>query len=127
MGPRGNQGPIGPVGPQGIPGGGGTFSVVSTSGGVLSPPAYTILGTEDVVLVDTTSNTVVIYLLPANSSSVTRIVNIKDAKGNAATNNISIVPSGSDTIETVNAPFVISTNFENLAFVSNGTDGYSIL
>lgn len=48
---------------------------------------------------------------------------IKDATGSAATNNITIVPSGGNTVDGA-ASFVINKNADSYLFVSNGSNGW---
>ena len=53
-----------------------------------------------------------------------RFVRVKDSTGNANTNNITIVRSGSEEIETVAASYVINSDFAEYTFVSDGVDWF---
>lgn len=50
------------------------------------------------------------------------LVTVKDAFGNAATNNITIVRNSSELIDGSSVPVIISTNYTALSFISNGTN-----
>ena len=81
---------------------------------------YTPVATDTLLLVDTTGGAVVIDL-PAASSRNGYKLRIKDAKGDAFTNNITINRNGTDTIEGLTA-LTISTNYGgyDLVPVSSG-------
>jgi len=70
---------------------------------------YTVLATDTVILADTTSGTVVLNLGAASARNG-QTLKIKDYKGNAATNNITINRSGSDTIDGLTS-LVIRDNY----------------
>lgn len=61
--------------------------------------------------------------LPAvDASAQGRVLLFKDATGTAATNNITIAPSGSDTIDGVSANIVLNSNYAALSFVCAGAN-----
>ena len=64
--------------------------------------------------------------LPNKATSSNHVYIIKDALGNAATNNISIATYGSDTIDGA-ASFTIDTNHGKLTIMCDGINGWMIL
>lgn len=60
------------------------------------------------------------------SPSTSSYIVIKDSIGSAQTNNITIVRSASEKIETVAASFTLNTNLGSWTFVSDGTDWFII-
>lgn len=72
-----------------------------------------------IYLVDTTSSRTI--NLPTATSVGTRRYIFKDITGTAETNNISIVPNGTDQIEGINTTKIIQTNFGTLTLVSDGS------
>ena len=80
----------------------GNTSIVSTQ----SP--YTPVDTDTFLFVDTTGGAVTIDL-PA-ASGRTGPIRVKDIKGDAATNNITITPNGTDTIDGLSS-LVINSNY----------------
>jgi hypothetical protein len=62
--------------------------------------------------------------LPAPST--TSYLVIKDKTGNAAANNITVVRSGSEKIETASASYTLETGLGSWTFVSDGTDWFII-
>lgn len=95
----------------------GTFTFVPTT---VSSSPYTISGsTKGFILVDTTGGAITINLPGALSPG--RAYFIKDA-GNAGTNNITINPAGTDTIEGAGSK-TISTNYGKLWITPDGTAG----
>jgi len=65
---------------------------------------------EYVLGVTTTSTAITIALPPPLISDVGRVLLIKDVSNNAAVNNITITPNGTDTIDGVNASIVLNSN-----------------
>ena len=55
--------------------------------------------------------------------SMARIIKIKDASGNAGTNNITISHHASETIDGAST-FIITNNFESIDVVSDGTNWF---
>lgn len=105
---------------------GASFSVVDITNAA-SP--YTVLGTEDVINVDSTSGPVQINLLPASNPLSKKRLTIKDAKGQVNTNDIVLHPNATDLVDTVNADRSIFTEqgqFGAITVVSNLTS-YSIV
>lgn len=106
-------------------------SVIATSGtGVLSPsvPAsypYTILTTDAqaVKIFDTSAART--GLLPAATTAM--MVGIKDGTGTASTYNITITPNGTDTIDGVNADYLIQEDFGMRFFLSDGVSKWYVI
>lgn len=71
------------------------------------------------ILADTSSNAITVNL-PAASENSGRVINIKDKGGNAGTNNITIDPDGSETIDGA-ASVAINTNYGSMTVLCDGT------
>ena len=86
--------------------------------------ARTILVTDAVQLVQTTTaGAGVTVTLPAGAATGQRFV-VKDSEGSAATNNITVA-TATGTIDTA-ATFVMDTSFESTTFVFDGTNYFAI-
>jgi hypothetical protein len=99
----------------------GTDSVSTISS---SPTTITDSDHKEVLLVDTSAARTI--NLPAASASK-RVLRIKDKTGSAMTNNISVVPAGSDTIEGLNVTKLLATNWGSWTLVSDGTSAWYLL
>lgn len=77
----------------------------------------------DLLLVSTASARNITLPLAANVTAGRRFI-IKDITGSAATNNITIVRSGSDTIEGVSGNKTLQTNYGAWQIVSNGSNAW---
>jgi hypothetical protein len=104
-------------------------SIVSTGSGTLvasTPGAYpytiSIADAQRVLLVNTSSARTI--NLPA--ATVQLAVCIKDISGLAQTNNISIVPDGTDVIDGVNATFPLRDNYGAIFLISDGSAAWHI-
>ncbi len=75
---------------------------------------------KNIHLVDTTAARSLTLPTPANGIKLT----VKDATGNANTNNITIVRAGAEDIDTVAASLVMDSDFGSKTFVSDGTDWF---
>lgn len=130
-----SPGPTGPTGPTGAQGPPLVLnlSVVNFATNANFPQTpYSVTGSEDVILVDSTvaqpAGTADIYLLSASNPLSQRFtLAIKDAFGQSAVHNIRIIPDGADTIDGVAGNLIISTPFESITLVSNKTTGYNKL
>jgi len=78
--------------------------------------------TDYEVLVSTQTTAVSITLPPPSAG---RLINIKDYFGNAGTNNITILPHASETIDGASS-YVIKYNYGFVQLVSDGTNWYVI-
>jgi hypothetical protein len=104
----------------------GTAIAISGSGAfaVKTPSSYpyTVVSgdAQKVILVD--SSTAKTINLPAATTAM--FFQVKDINGHAATNNISVVPVGTDTIDTVNSTFAIWTDYACQGFISDGVSNW---
>lgn len=82
----------------------------------VSSSPYTVLDSDDVLNVSTASARTI--NLP--TAAVKRILIIKDITGSAQTNNITLDPAGSDTVEGLTANKILQTNYGAWTLVSDG-------
>lgn len=82
--------------------------------------AYTATVANQIILVDSTSATVTITLPTAVSINGRRYT-VKDWKGKAATNNITIATTSSQTIDGVTTK-VLTVNYQSYTVVSDGAN-----
>jgi len=66
---------------------------------IVDSATYTVLGTDDILHVQFTTTGTVTITLPTVQATDSRVIVIKDADGNAATNNITIETEGAETID----------------------------
>lgn len=105
-------------------------SIASVGSGIIS---YSLLSTypysvssgnaQQVLGVDTASARTI--NLPAATNAMAFW--LKDAIGSAATNNITVVPAGADTIETVAGNWTIDENFASYGFISDGASKWFVI
>jgi hypothetical protein len=74
--------------------------------------------------VDASGGAVQLTLPPAAAVAPGRFYEVKDIKSIASTNNISIAPNGADTIDNLNAPYVLNINNQSTRVVSDGVSGW---
>ena len=90
----------------------------------INAASYTVLETDYIVAVSYTTTGACAITLPLISglgtSNQKKLVVIKDVGGLAATNNITITPSGADTIDG-QASFTLFGNYNGVQLMSNGT------
>ncbi len=86
---------------------------LAIDGYVLSTGSYTIptVGYKSIILCIPSAGALTVNLPAAAGLATGAIIIIKDAWGTAATNNITINPSGTDNIEGLNAPKLIQANW----------------
>ena len=75
---------------------------------------YNVVADDTIVACSTTTSVINVNLIAASSfiqDGSPGILIIKDEGGNAGTNNITVVPNGTDKIDGVNASFTINTNY----------------
>ena len=75
--------------------------------------AATVAATDTNVLVNKSAGAANTIALPAAATMLSPMVVIKDIKGDAATNPITINPNGSETIDGVNGPIYINNGFQD--------------
>lgn len=97
-----------------------TQVAVDASVEILSTDTFTY------VKVDSTSAAVNIDLPSAASTPAGRYYVFKDVGGVALTNNITVTPDGTDTIDAVATTRLININYGSFFLVSNGIDGWNI-
>lgn len=113
-------------------------SVQITSGTALAVPGtgaiaadapasypYSVISTDaqKILLIDSSSARTL--NLPA--ATVAMFFMVKDAIGSAQTNNISIVPDGTDTIDGSNSTFLMQENYGSRGFVSDGVSAWYVV
>lgn len=86
---------------------------------------YTVLSsdTNKALVIDTSSAKTLNLPTAANAM----YLYFKDQDGTAATNNITITPNGSDTIDGVNASITIDENYGSYTLVSDGSSAWYII
>lgn len=85
----------------------------------------TILSSDSFVVINTDTTSARTINLPA-ASAVTagRYFTFKDKTGDAATNNITIVPNGSDTIDETASSTTVNTAYGSLTLISDGVSNW---
>ncbi len=101
----------------------------STSTTFVNTTPYTVLITDDVILVDTAviaaPSSIVLLASPAQDG---KVFTVKDFTGDAFANNITVTVSGSANTIDGDASFVIDTAYECVGFVfSVSEDAYSVI
>jgi hypothetical protein len=100
-------------------------SRMSYAGFSVTTSPYTILSTDAYVIYYITTASIAITInLPAISSISDRMYIFKDISGNAETNNITIVPSGTNTIEGLNVSKIFQTNYGGWTLISDTVSGW---
>jgi len=85
----------------------------------------TLTGAESYVFIDTdTGSTRTINLPPASSVTGGRYFVIKDKTGDAASNNITVSPNGSDTIDGAASSTTVNSAYGSLIIVSDGVSAW---
>lgn len=85
---------------------------------------YTIVLTDYVLGVDT-STTAIILNLPDATTSENHVFNVVDESGNSSNNNITLIPHGSQTISG-GSQYIINTNYASITLYSNGSNFFII-
>lgn len=102
-------------------------SGVLTVGAVVSASRAVVAGDAQKVLpVDSTSAAITLTLPVASTGGGINFV-VKDKVGNAAVNNITITPDGFETIENVNASYLIDANFMSVSLISDGSSNWAVI
>jgi hypothetical protein len=84
---------------------------------------YSLLVTDGILHVLYTTTGAVTITLPTAQAVANRRIVIKDAAGNAVTNNITVQTGGSELIDGA-ATAVISTNYAAISLYSDGTNWF---
>jgi len=86
---------------------------------------YTVVSgdAQKVLLIDTSAARTI--NLPA--ATTTMFVILKDQIGSAQTNNISVVPNGTDVIDGANTTYLIDWNYGSIGLVSDGVSAWFVV
>jgi hypothetical protein len=96
----------------------------------LTTISYTVLATDEIIGVDTTSNTVTITLPQISTIGGTnnyRKYYIVDEGGNAHINNINVASTGGDTVNKNASPMIINVAHTSITLYNNGISNWIIL
>lgn len=85
---------------------------------------YVVISTDRYVVLNKTVGAATQITLPS-SATIGRIITVKDAKGDASSNNITVVPSGADTIDGA-ANNILNTAYAHAVYLYVGA-GWSVL
>lgn len=94
------------------------FNVVATVRVVVAAGAVTVTSADNVVVVNKTVGAATTVNLPASPATGLTFT-IKDGKGDANTNNITITPAAGNI--DANATYVMNANWQSATMVFNGT------
>lgn len=86
---------------------------------------YVVLATDHQVWITDTSVARSVYLESAATAGADREIVVLDKSGVAGTNNITVVPDGTDTISGA-ASYVISTNYGAVTLVCDGSNWFVV-
>lgn len=105
-------------------------SVVSTGSGalrssVISSYPHSVTTGDDMKALIIDSSSARTLNLPAASN--TMAVWVKDGAGSAQTNNISIVPDGTDLIDGANTTYTVDANYASVCLVSDGVSKWYVV
>lgn len=100
------------------------LNFVSATDVATAASPYTVLVTDTVIDADVSGGAVQLNLPAIASANDGRVITIYDSTGNAATNNITIAPNGTDEIDGVNSNLVLSADRSVINLRSNGVDGW---
>lgn len=92
----------------------------------VSTGSYTPATTDLFLLCDTSTGAITINLLAASGVIGQRLV-IVDTAGQAATNNITITPNGSDTIQGENSNLTVNVNNASIDLLASSSTAYVIV
>lgn len=96
---------------------------VVPSGATLTTGSSIVM-TTNILVVDKATGSATAVTLPASPEAFTLTYTVKDGKGDAATNNITITPS-SGSIDNISSA-VINVGFAALSFVFDGTNFWTV-
>jgi hypothetical protein len=90
-------------------GGGQTAKIVNTT-------PYTVLGTDTLLLVDTSTRDIVVNLVPCTGNANLHLTIVNDR----LVNKVVVTPNGTDTLDNTTSPFILFPG-ETLDIVAYGT------
>lgn len=102
-----------------------TIAVPATTPITFAMSPYTVLATDRILLVNTSAGAVTINMMPAAARNGLDL-EIKDDTGNAATNAISVVANGAETIDTF-ATYLIDAPFAAVTFLPKPPGNYDVV
>ena len=102
-------------------------NVGTATSAVIHSSNFTASATSDILAINSSGSVITASLLAANSYDAGYRLSFKDVQGYAATNNILIKPSGSESIDGSNSGILITTNHGSVEIFSNGVNSYHIL
>jgi len=86
---------------------------------------YTVLRTDDIIHSTYSATGAVTITIPTALMAEKKTFTIKDAGGNAGTNNITIITQGVETIDG-SATYVINSDYDSITLYSDGNNWYII-
>jgi hypothetical protein len=86
---------------------------------------YTILNYDNEILCDSSGGAFSLTL-PSPALLTGKVFSIKDTKGTAQTNNITIIPHAGEMIEGLASNYLFQTNFGSLNLKSDGTNWWLV-
>lgn len=88
---------------------------------------YNVGSSDDYIGCDSTAASFTLTLPAANTVTSGKKYIIKDEGGSAGVNSIFISPSGTDTIDGVNASYIANVGYESITLVCNGANAWFII
>lgn len=92
--------------------------------GTISGYPYTVLSTDNMKVLPVSTAAARAITLPAATTAMS--FTLKDATGNALTNNITVTAAGADTIDGA-ATFLIDANYQSATFISDGVSKWYVV
>jgi hypothetical protein len=92
---------------------------------ITTESSHTVLYNEQVILVNRTTSASTTIVLPNTGNVAGKQIKVKDAKGDAATNNITVNVNGGGNIDG-STSYVINTNYGKSTFIWNGIQWFTI-
>ena len=102
-------------------------NVGTATSAAIHSSSFTASVTSDILGINSSGSVITASLLAANSYDAGYRLSFKDVQGFAATNNILIKPSGSESIDGSNSGILITTNYGAVEIFTNGVNSYHIL